>query len=141
MTFIDEQKMLDLRVVRQSDAPDVSDAVIKTKNCLTDAVFFSIEVAGLQPKAVCIDLLIDGATLSKIKSGTRHFPPDKIEPLMDITGNEIPLRWLALKRGYGLVRLQSEVERENALLLEHIADLQRERVVMEKCMRLMHGKE
>jgi len=35
---------------------------------------------------------------------------------MEVCGNEIPLRWLALSRGYGLFRLKSEVELENERL-------------------------
>lgn len=40
-----------------------------------------------------------------------HFPTDKLEQFMDLVGNEIPLQWLAHRRGKGLVLLLSEAER------------------------------
>lgn len=114
---------LSLASKRASDEDIGIETIAKRQN-LTKAILFCLEASGIPDGVFSDELGIDSATFSKIKSGTRHFPVDKINTAMDFCGNEIPLRWLANSRGYGLVRLQSEVERENEELRRKNEDLE-----------------
>jgi hypothetical protein len=78
-----------------------------------------VELSGLCPKEVAFCLEIDQAHFSRMigrAEDNRHFPPDLLGKLMDVCGNEVPLRFQALSRGYGMHRLKSELERENDAL-------------------------
>ena len=105
------QQALHLRVVREV-RESLSDEQVLQIPTLTRACFKCIEEGGLQDKSVCIELNIDSGVLSRARSSQAHFPPDKIPALMDLCGNEIPLRWLNLTRGYGMVKLKSRLEAE-----------------------------
>src|SRR6266498_1378239 len=101
---------------------EISESLIRKSRDMKSAIKLSIEVSGLPLKDVAYHLGMPDKTLSRMLADNpednRHFPPDKIPELMNITQNEIPLRWLALSRGYGLFRLKSEVEIENERLKE-----------------------
>lgn len=73
-------------------------------------LFFSIKPT---VKGIAMDLEIDQGQWSRIWSNGAHFPTEKLTQFMDLCNNEIPLRWLALKRGYGLYRLKTVLEIEN----------------------------
>lgn len=117
-----EQVKLGLAVHSRRNGDSIATEDILRRDTMTKAIIFSFDVAGLPDNTVCAELEIDAATYSKIKSGTRHFPPDKLIQAMELAGNDIPLRWLAHKRGFGLVRLQSEIERENEDLKRQLAE-------------------
>ena len=104
-----QQKTLPLRVVRQVDEtlPDSELARIPDFHA---AIKKCVDNSGHDDKFIALDLEIDTAQWSRIKTGQANFPPKRINDLMDICANEIPLRWLAFSRGYGLVRLKSSLE-------------------------------
>jgi hypothetical protein len=103
---------------------------------LSAACFKCIDESGLQDKSICIELGIDPGVLSRAKTGQANFPPDKIDALMDITGNEIPLRWQAFKRGYGLVKLKSRLEAELDYERQRSAELEMKLQHFEEFMRV-----
>lgn len=107
-----QQSYLPLKVVREHDV-DISDALI-LKKCkdFRAAIRFCVDNAPVDESVICAELEIDPGHWTRIKKGDAHFPDHKMMDLIDICGNEIPLRWLALSRGYGLVRLKSQVEME-----------------------------
>ena len=117
-----EQVRLGLAIHSRRNGDSIQIEDIARRDTLTKAIIFSFDVAGLNDATVCAELGIDAATYSKIKSGSRHFPPDKIPDAMDLAGNDIPLRWLAHKRGCGVFKLQSELERENEDLKRKLAE-------------------
>lgn len=132
---IHTQQPLPLCIKRQSKQ-EVSDAVIAGKATLHEAIVLCAHMAPVDSKVIAIELEIDPGQWSRIMSGQAHFPPNKLDMFMDICGNEVPLRWLAMKRGYGLVRLQSEVERENEQLQIQNAELQKKLAHFEEFMAL-----
>lgn len=101
----------------------VSPDVIARLPSMSAAIRLCVEVSGLNEKAIYTQLGIDAAVWSRIKSGQSHFPQDRLNELMDICGNEIPLEWLAWSRGKGLHLLESEAERQMRLKDEEIAEL------------------
>jgi hypothetical protein len=56
----------------------------------------------------------------------RHFPPEKENILMDVCGNEIPLLWALIARGYPPPAHLEQLQAENAQLREKCARLQGE---------------
>lgn len=61
-------------------------------------------------------------------SKSHNFPHDKLLKFMDMTGNEVPLLWLAHRRGYDMGSLhlrETELERANRMLREENAALRR----------------
>lgn len=104
---------LDLRVKRPPVAVDFD--ALPTIQSLPHAIAKCAEIAGAQDKVVAIDTGIDQPTWTRIKSGEAGVRGDFLERLMDAYGNDLPLFWLCLRRGYdprSLHRLETDVERE-----------------------------
>ena len=85
-----------------------------------DALRLAREKSGKSEQLISYELndkghKIDQSTLSLALSDNpsqkKNFPTEAIDDFVNIT-NEIPLRYLALKRGYGLIKLKSTLELE-----------------------------
>jgi len=131
----------ELFTVAQPVSTDISDAVIKSQPTMTAAISLSVQASGLADKQVYIPLCIDKGQWSRIMSGIAHFPSNKYIELFDITGNEVPLRWLALMRGYELVPLVSELETQVAEKDKQISDLNNKLEHYEEFIRIQGGKK
>lgn len=114
---------------------DVSDEVVARLPHLLAAIKLCIDVAGLNDQQVADALDIDSGQLSRIKNGGMHFPPNKLNPLQDLCGNEIPLRWQAMTRGWELKRRMSAIEAENAKLRVQLAERDRDLDVIKRFVR------
>lgn len=83
---------------------------------MTKAIALCADLGGFEnDKDFCRELEIDAPTWSQIQTGARYFPQDKYERLFEACGNEVPLQWLADRRGYVLVPKQTEMERRLAV--------------------------
>ena len=89
----------------------IGEEVIHAQRSFSAAIALAVSASGLDDKEVYITLEIDASHWTKIRKGEANFPVDKLNRLMDLLGNEVPLRWLAHSRGYGLHLIQSESER------------------------------
>lgn len=116
---------------------DVSDDIILRCKDLRAAIRLCVEASGLHLKEIAFALGPQENHLSRMMSsdGDRHLPPELIDKLMDICGNEIPLRWQALKRNYGLHRLKTALEMENERLRQELEEERKERVAMLKVLK------
>lgn len=85
--------------------------MIEQQKSLLAAINLCVTLSGLDDKEIASTLEIQPAQWSRIQNGDAHFPPNKLNDLMDICGNEAPVLWLANSRGYGLHLLKSEAER------------------------------
>lgn len=90
----------------------VDQEVVRRLPGMMDAISLCITVAGRVPKEAYLELGIDKGHWSKILSGQNGFPCEKLEQLCDVMGNDIPLQWLAGRRGKGLHLLESEQQRQ-----------------------------
>jgi hypothetical protein len=129
-------------IVFQVKREEISDEAIKRCKDLRSAIRLCIEVSGIAPKEVAFALNIDSGHFSRMISTTddpRHFPPERMNDLMNICINEIPLRWQAMHRGYGLFRLQTELEMENDRLRKELEEKDREHAIMLKVFRELKG--
>lgn len=118
------QQPLDL-VVKREIRDTVGDETIRRQKDALAAWNLSIAESGLDDKLIYLDLGIDAAQFSRMRTGKANYPINRLSQFMDVVGNEILLRYLAWERGYGLVRLQSEVERENEFLKQEKAELEK----------------
>lgn len=114
---------------------DVSDDVILRLDSKLDAINLAQTVAGLDDQEICAELEIDPGHWSRMKRGHAHFPTNKELEFYDVVGNEIPLRWLVLKRGYELKRRLSEIEAENERLRAELDEAKRENETITKFMQ------
>lgn len=107
-----DQPELNLKVQMQA----VDAALIARQSSFTGALMLCQQLSGLEDKEVCKSLGIDPAHWSRVKVGQAHFPQERLEKLMDVCGNEVPLFWLSYRRGYELTPMLTEMERR--LLVE-----------------------
>lgn len=108
------------------DDAEVSDTKILALKDKHAALVLCINYSCLEDKQIYGLLGLDQAQFSRIKNGSMNFPPNKEDELMTICGNEIPLRYSALKRGKELVPLKSTLEDENEVLKAELADAHRD---------------
>lgn len=94
----------ELRLARVQTEIEISMSEISQLPSLASAIAMCIRVSGLQHKDVYLELGIDAGHWTRIMQGTAHFPIDKLNALMDMCKNEIPLIWLASSRGYDLLK-------------------------------------
>lgn len=100
-------------------------SVIKLQRTFWEACELAMRVAGLNAKQVYMTLKIDKGHWSRIEAGEAHFPHQKLEAFLDLLGNDIPLQWLAYRRGKGLHILESEQQRIIRAKDDEIAELRK----------------
>jgi hypothetical protein len=122
---------------------EISDAEIMRRcQSLRDALRVCVDLSGLCPKEIAFALDIDQAHFSRMihpADDKRHFPPDLFMKLMEVCGNEVPLRFLALSCGYGLHRLKSELERENDELKAALVEQERKLETITEFLKTVKG--
>ncbi len=114
---------------------DVSDEVIKKIPDFKAALKFCKDISGLNDQQISDRLKIDPGQWSRMWSGTAHFPPEKIPCLMDLCGNWVPLRWLAMHYGQELKPLKSTLEIENEALRVALEAKEQEMEAIKKFVR------
>lgn len=107
---------------------DVSKEVIASLPDFKAALKLCKEISGLSDKQICGELNVEPAQWSRIWMGQAHFPPEKITCLMDLCGNWVPLRWLAMRYGQELKPTKTTLERENDKLR---AELEKQHIEIE----------
>lgn len=123
--FMNQEKISDLDISRYDDPK----ALLR----------FAVQVSGRTLKAIADDIGMNEKqfirALSHNPNDNRHFPFENITTFLDAIDNDIPLRWLALKRGFGLVRLKSSVEIENERLKRELEEKAREMDVIKAFLK------
>lgn len=122
---------------------DVDIADVRKQQSGASVISLCASKAGKLDKVVAADLDIQEAVWSRVKSGTNSLSLESLDLLMTTCGNEAPMHWLLLRRGYdprSLRRIETDVERENRELRERIATLETEREIEHRTIRdLMTG--
>lgn len=133
-------EQLPLRISRRAIKTAVDVAVIDAQPTLTAAINLAITVSGLSDDEICRELEIDPGHFSKIRRGNGHFPPDKIDPLMDYIDNEIPLIWQVRRRGNEMHPQLSKVERELEAERARAAELERKLETIMEFVQTAQGR-
>ena len=122
----------------QTSNQDMSDQVLLRCKDLRAALRLCIETSGRQIKEIAFDLDINKDHLSRMINASedpRHFPLERLDDLMTICGNEIPLRWQALKRNYGLHELKSAQDIKIERLERELEEERKEKQIMMKIVK------
>jgi hypothetical protein len=126
-----DSAQLTLPLPRKPQAVDVE--TVRRQPSMTKALTLCADLAGfVNDKDLCRVLDIDQPVWARIKSAQANFPHDKLNDLMDEAGNEVPLIWLADRRGYILTPKESEMEKRLRMANERAARAEeRERLLTE----------
>lgn len=111
---------------------------IAREKTLGGAIGLCVKAAGLEPKEVMSDMKMDKAQWSRWESGAEGVIWPKFEAVMDFCGNDAPLLWMNMARGYDLSsirRRETELERDLRVAQEHIARLQQDKRVLTEALR------
>lgn len=106
----------------------VQPAEIQRKQTLGAAIALCVEASGKPLKAVLAEGHFDKAQFSRWESGGEGVCWPKLQTLMDVCGNDVPVLWQFHQRGYdldGVRRRESELERRLRLAEEENAALRR----------------
>ena len=115
---------------------------IARKKSLGDAIGLCIEAAGLEPKQVTDKLKMDKAQWSRWQSGQEGVIWPKLESVMDLCGNDAPLLWMNMARGYDLSslrRCETELERKLREANEKIAQMEHDHEVERRLFKNLRG--
>lgn len=90
------------------------------------------DMSGLEDKKFVgpKEIVSDKSEWSRIIGGQHNFPLEKIGLFMDLCRNEVPLIWLARRRGYELRPLESKLERELRIEREQNEELSKENALL-----------
>jgi hypothetical protein len=100
------------------------------------AIEMSIRCSGLMSKELYISLGIDKGYWSRIESGGAPFPLQKMQPFMDLVGNEIPLIYGVERRGYDWSSLRRHLDEKDALIERLERELEDERRLNRRILEL-----
>lgn len=133
----DESDQLALKLPKAPVTVDVE--TVRRQPTMTQAIVLASSLAGLKnDKDQARAIGLDQTTWSLIKKGERAFPHDGYEEMFDEFGNEVPLIWLADRRGYILTPKESELEKRLRMKAEENEQLRRENELMRG---LIQGKK
>lgn len=102
---------LDLKV--SGDPVNVDLAEIQRQPTWASALSLCANKSGLQDKIIAADVGVDNAVWSRFKSGQNAPSGEQMDRLMTRCGNEAPMFWMLLRRGYdprSLRKLETETE-------------------------------
>lgn len=111
---------------------------IAREKTLGGAIGLCIKAAGFEPKEVIDKLKMDKAQWSRWESGSEGVIWPKFEAVMDYCGNDAPLLWMNMARGYDLASLrrrETELERELRIAREENAQLRHDKRVLTEALR------
>jgi hypothetical protein len=129
---------LNLRVVGDPVAVDLQE--IQRQPSWASALSLCANKSGLQDKLIAADVGVDNAVWSRFKTGQNAPSGEQLDKLMSRCGNEAPLFWLLLRRGYdprSLRKLESETQRQ---LREAREALDTERMKVRVLTEALHGR-
>ena len=134
MKAIDDQKNMDLFVDRGTNL--LPDHLIKNCSNYTDAFNLTLASSPIQDQQLAYEVGMDQAILSRMRTGQVHVINPKLERILKGSGNVGVLQKAALDCGLGLVRLQTEIELENARLQHEIEEKDRKLAYFAEFMKL-----
>jgi hypothetical protein len=105
---------------------------IAREKSLGGAIALCTRAAGLEPKQIQERLKLDKAQWSRWESGQEGIVWPKFVAVMDECGNDAPLLWMNMARGYDLSsirRVETELERKLREANEKIAQMQHDHEV------------
>lgn len=127
---------LALRMRGPAVAVDLED--IKRQPSGAAAIALCAMKSGKLDKIIAADIGAQEAVWSRAQTSGKGLSLEQLSDLMDSCGNEAPLDWLLMRRGYdprSLRKLESESERKLREAQERIAELENRHEVMVGLLR------
>lgn len=100
------------------------------------AFTLAVSASGIEKAEIAQTLGIDASQFTKITDGTAHFPIRRTLKFCELTG-DVYLEYLAFRRGFALVQLESETQRQ---LREANEALHKERERVRLLTEVLQGK-
>jgi hypothetical protein len=100
------------------------------------ALLKCVEISDLTAKQIYSPLGIEQSQWSRIIAGTAFLNPDLRSPLMELCGNDVPLLYEGIQRGYELTRVKTNLEARVAQLEAELMD---ERRVTKRLGEMLRG--
>lgn len=113
----------------------LDESVIRSRKNLLHAFVSAADQGGLEDKQGAAAAGMDPATWSQFKAGDRGIKPLVLNSYMDQCANELPLAYWAFSRGYGLVPLESELEKRLRLANEALTDEKKKNAVLLEALK------
>lgn len=116
--------MMQFHIPAKPEMIELDPAVIAAQPSMTAAIMLCQNVSGLEDKQLVgpKGIVKHAEQWSRIKNGSQAFPHDQYEKLFDACRNEAPLMWMNMRRGYGVIPLETELERQLRLTQEQLAE-------------------
>lgn len=123
---------LELAIARPAQSVDVPIEMVRSRKNKGAAFTLACDASGLDDKEIYLQLDMDKAQFSRIKSGTANLDDDLLGKFCQIVGNRIYPEWQAYQVGCTLVMVKSEAERRAELAEKRAAAAEdRARLLME----------
>jgi hypothetical protein len=110
MSFVDDAQE-ELVLARAPQSVDVPIEMIRGRKNKGAAFTLACDASGLDDKEIYMQLSMDKAQFSRIKSGTANLDDDSLRKFCDVVGNRIYPEWQAYQVGCTLVMVKTEAER------------------------------
>lgn len=115
-------------------------AIIQRQPTWNAAIRLCVQCGGFTyEKELYMPLGIDPGNWSRIMRGDANFPLEKLDHLMELCGNEIPLLWWAARRGYDLTPKRSALERQLQEALDRNRELEKKIETITEFQRATRG--
>lgn len=101
----------ELALTRPPQSIDVPIEMVRNRKNKGAAFTLACDASGLDDKEIFLQLDMDKAQFSRIKSGTANLDDDLLGKFCQIVGNRIYPEWQAYQVGCTLVMVKSEAER------------------------------
>ena len=127
---------LALRMVGEAVPLDLEE--VRRQSSGARAIALCAQKSGRLDKIIAADIGAQEANVVEDPDQRQGFSLEQLSLLMDTCGNEAPLHWLLLHRGYDprtLRKLESQTERELREAQERIAQLERDKRVLTEAPR------
>lgn len=104
--------------------------IIRSPKDLLRAFVIGAEIGGLDDQQAAAAAGLDPSTWSQFKSGTRGIKPLEFNTYLEQIGNNLPLAYWAYTRGFELVPLESELQRQLRIEREKRAEVEKENAIL-----------
>lgn len=101
---------------------ELQEQIVRRCKSRHDAMRKCYEASGLTPQQLGARLALSEGQVSKILGGSKFLDPELYFNLFDVCGNEIPLRYDALHRGYELRPILNDAEAKIASLEKALSE-------------------